>query len=144
MTKNVENSTMPMFTIYEIFDFYDGATSGIVSISDSQKFYLFDIIAWDIPSQLKVFSLIYLNQSWFVKIQKALKQSNPIEVFKIKKKYLEQYSEEVILVRSQNIDTLEMNLIKINNLKPTIYTDFEKIANQTEKENQRWFEFFRS
>jgi hypothetical protein len=133
----------PLFSIFDIFDWYDGATSGIANLSDTQDYYLFDMVAWDINSHSRVFTIVNITSSWLDKFKDARNKFDSNLILQLMENYIHQHSGDVFLMKSQYVDDVEYDLIRDNSNSLQIYKSVEDIANQSEKEKQKWFNLFR-
>ncbi len=132
----------PIFSKYEIFDWYDGAISGIGNLNDSDDFYLFNIVAWDLVSDVKIFSIIKIISPWLDKFKNAKNQMDSNLTLQILKQCIAEYSGVVFLLRCKKIESLEYDLIKRNSMPFKVYDNLDEIVNQTPKEMEKWFNLF--
>lgn len=136
--------SIPLFKICDIFDWYDGPIYGIGNIEGTKDFYLFNIVAWDLPSNLKIFTIINITSSWLKKFKNAINQKDKNLILLLLKNYFRQYSGDIFLMKSENIDNVDYDLIECSSINIELYTNIENVVNQDIEIKQKWFNFFTS
>jgi hypothetical protein len=133
---------VPLFTICDIFDWYDGPIYGIGNIKGTKDFYLFNIVAWDLTSNMKIFAIINITSSWLKKFKDAINHKNKNPILSLLEKYVRQYYSDIFLLKTENINNIEYDIIKGKAINLEVYTNIEKVVNQNREEMQKWFDLF--
>ena len=139
---NKNKGTKPLFSTYDIIDWYDGAICGIGKLNKTNNFYLFNIVAWDLVSDMKIFSIVNVTLPWLNKFKDAINKSESNNILQLSEDYIQQYSGEIFLLKSKKIESSEYDLIKYNSKSLEVYNNLDEIVNQSEKEKQNWFNLF--
>lgn len=133
----------PLFSIYYIIDWYDGVLSGIGNLSETNDFYLINIVAWDIVFGMKIFSIVKLTSLWMDKFKDAINQTDSNLVITLIEDYIRQCSSDIFLLKAKYIDALEYDLVRLDANSLHLYNGIEEIVNQSDEEKLKWFNLFK-
>jgi hypothetical protein len=133
----------PLFSIFYIIDWYDGVVSGLGNLIGTNDPYLINIVAWDFSSRMKIFSIINVTRSCLDGFEKAIELSDSNYIIQIMEEYIRQYSGDIFLVKSEYIDDIEYDLVKLESGSLQYYNGMEEISNQGDDEKQKWFNQFK-
>lgn len=139
MHRDKTNNNNSIFSEYEIIDWYDGAISGIGKLSNTNEYYLFNIVAYDFKIEQRVFILIKLDMEWHGKLLSGLNSKKLKSV--IKEFYLHYYGEAYI-IKASDINDNQFFFKELKAYKPRRFNNIQNIADQNKKDLKTWFEYF--
>lgn len=138
-----ENS---IFSEHEILDWYDGPILGIGTLFGSNELYFFEMVAFNLKKDERIFLLLNIDMEWKSKLDEALfsvtSNVKPSIIKKNVTQLFSNYSNKVYLLKAKDIDDnlFKLKEVSIGNLKH--YDNLEVVLNQGEKLTKRWFDFF--
>jgi hypothetical protein len=130
-----------LFTVTHLFGWYDGPTSGVARLIDSDQCYYFRTTAIDFSTGLRIYVILRI-QPWTEKLQ-ALSQNPDLSLFFAEiDQYVHAFSGKKFLFKAESIDAPRFELIENESTDLSPLKSFEDVANQDEEETQKWFELF--
>lgn len=134
------------FREYEILDWYDGAIFGIGRLNDTDDYYLFQMVAYNLKISQRVYLLLKIDAEW--KNEFRLARANAEDKMKpniIKKMVVllySNYTDSIYLLKAKSIeeDILEIKKVEASNL--IYYSNVDKVFNQSKRQEKKWFDFF--
>lgn len=133
---------LSFFSEYEIFDWYDGAISGIGQLSGTNEFYWFNMVAWNLEINEKIFVILKIDLEWQNSFKTKLIKTKPNSIKKFILNFYSDYEYEVYLLKAKYIEdkTYDLKEIKVNSL--IYYQNIDAIEKQTKRSKNAWFDFF--
>jgi hypothetical protein len=135
-----------IFSEYEIIDWYDGAIFGIGRLANTDDYYLFQMVAYNLKIPQRVYVLLKIDATWKneFKLERA-KVEGRMKINIIKKMVVSLYSnytDSIYLLKAKSIEEkiFEIKKVVVNNL--IYYSNIDKVINQSKKQEKKWFDFF--
>lgn len=163
---NEKKGSEKLFTETVAIDWYDGIVTGLCRL-ESGQWFIANLCYYAIYERLRIFSIIETDQQWADLIKKefsehwaqreasntgemsisiAAKAKATAEIYnntmkEIKKNFLN-YKGPAYLLKGQQVDEEDYELIEIAFDKMVFYPHVEKVVNQSKKSAARWLAYF--
>ena len=93
-----------VFSEYEIIDWYDGAISGIGKLSGTNEFYWFNLVAYDLKIEERIFVILQIDLECQKQIRSAIIKAQPRAIKKMVTELYLNNLNKIYLLKSKSID----------------------------------------
>ena len=135
-----------LFTDVIIIDWYDGTTTGVCMLNDSEEWYICNLCYFEPSRDVRIFTLIQVSNEWVETFRSKLADDDTNndwdEINEAIGKAYKEYNSIAFLMKARDVDDPDYEVVELRNSELQYFEGVQETLSQTRESEKKWLSYF--